>query len=166
MMKKITTKEISLSGVLIALAVVGSFISFPIFGSKCAPVQHMVNIIAAVILGPFHGVVIAFIASLIRYISGLGTILAFPGSIFGALIAGIVYYKTKNLIATGIGEVFGTGILGALVAYPLAKIFLGEVAGNIAFYTYIIPFLISTIGGSIIALVLIYGLKKAGVIDI
>lgn len=39
------------------LAVVGSmFIVFPVFGSKCAPVQHMVNILCAVLLGPWYGV--------------------------------------------------------------------------------------------------------------
>ena len=59
-------KDVILAGVLVALAVVGSFISFPVAGSKCAPVQHLVNIIAAVFLGPVYGVGIAFIASLIR----------------------------------------------------------------------------------------------------
>ena len=44
----------------------GSLISFPVFGSKCAPVQHMVNIFCAVLLGPGYGVMSAFVASLIR----------------------------------------------------------------------------------------------------
>ena len=46
-----TVKKLALAGVLTAVAVVGSFISFPILGSKCAPVQHMVNVLAAVVLG-------------------------------------------------------------------------------------------------------------------
>ena len=37
-----TTKKLALAGVLTALAIVGSFISVPVAGSKCAPVQHMV----------------------------------------------------------------------------------------------------------------------------
>lgn len=41
-----TTKKLALAGVLTALAIVGSFISVPVAGSKCAPVQHMVNILA------------------------------------------------------------------------------------------------------------------------
>ena len=45
-----TTKKLALAGVLTALAIVGSFISVPVAGSKCAPVQHMVNILAAVTL--------------------------------------------------------------------------------------------------------------------
>ena len=59
-----TTKKLALAGVLTALAIVGSFISVPVAGSKCAPVQHMVNILAAVTLGPAWGVGIAFCASL------------------------------------------------------------------------------------------------------
>lgn len=63
MKTNLSTKKIALAGVFTALAVVGSFISFPVAGSKCAPVQHMVNILAAVTLGPFWGIGIAFIAS-------------------------------------------------------------------------------------------------------
>lgn len=56
-MKQTTnTKKLALAGVLTALAIVGSFLSFPVAGSKCAPVQHMVNIFAAVLLGPGWGV--------------------------------------------------------------------------------------------------------------
>lgn len=49
---KTNTKKLTLAGVLCAVAVVGSMFSFPVFGSKCAPVQHMVNILCAVLLGP------------------------------------------------------------------------------------------------------------------
>ena len=58
MKTNLSTKKIALAGVFTALAVVGSFISFPVAGSKCAPVQHMVNILAAVTLGPFWGIAI------------------------------------------------------------------------------------------------------------
>ena len=49
---KNNTKKLALAGVFCALAVVGSLFSFPVFGSKCAPVQHMVNIMCAIFLGP------------------------------------------------------------------------------------------------------------------
>mgnify|MGYP000753745140 CR=1 FL=1 len=100
------------------VCVVGSVFSFPMFGSKCAPVQHMVNVLCAVAAGPWWGVGVAFVASLLRNILGLGSLMAFPGSMFGALLCGLVYAKTKNLIATLVGEVFGTSILGGLCAYP------------------------------------------------
>ena len=37
-MKSNSTKKLALAGVLVAVAVVGSTFSFPVFGSKCAPV--------------------------------------------------------------------------------------------------------------------------------
>ena len=113
-----TTKKLALAGVLTALAIVGSFISVPVAGSKCAPVQHMVNILAAVTLGPAWGVGIAFCASLLRN-------LAFPGSMVGALCCGLVYKKCHILSLTCLAEAIGTGFLGALAAYPVALYLMG-----------------------------------------
>lgn len=161
-MKALSTKKLALAGMLCALAVVGSVFSFPIFGSKCAPVQHMVNILCAVLLGPYYGIGVAFVASLLRNLLGLGSLMAFPGSMLGALLCGLVYYKTKNLPATLIGEVFGTGVLGGLCAYPVAILLMGKSAGDIAFYAYIVPFLVSTAGGAVIAGVLLAALQRSG----
>jgi len=148
----------------LAVAVVGSLFSFPVFGSKCSPVQHMVNILCAVLLGPGYGVGVAFAASLIRNMLSLGSLMAFPGSMFGALVCGLVYRRTKNILGTLIGEVFGTAILGGLCAYPIAILFMGIGAADVAFYAYIIPFFISTAAGAIISALLIYSLKKANVL--
>lgn len=157
---KTNTKKLALAGVLCAVAVVGSMFSFPVFGSKCAPVQHMVNVLCAVLLGPWYGVAVAFVASLLRNLLGLGSLMAFPGSMCGALLCGILYHKTKNLLATLCGEVFGTGIIGGLLAWPVAVFLMGKAAGDIAFYAYIVPFLVSTVGGSIIAGVVLIALEK------
>ena len=161
-MKKSNTKKLALAGVLCAVAVVGSMFSFPVFGSKCAPVQHMVNVLCAVLLGPWYGVGAAFVASLLRNLLGLGSLMAFPGSMCGALLCGIVYHKTHKLLPTLIGEVFGTGIIGGLLAWPVAILFMGKAAGDIAFYAYIVPFLVSTVGGSIIAGIILFALEKNG----
>ena len=161
-MKNLSVKKLALAGMLCALAVVGSVFSFPIFGSKCAPVQHMVNILCAVLLGPYWGLGVAFVASLLRNLLGLGSLMAFPGSMFGALLCGVVYHKTQKLLPTLVGEVFGTSILGGLCAYPVAILLMGKSAGDIAFYAYIVPFLISTAVGSIIAGVLVYSLQRSG----
>ena len=149
-MKKSNTKKLALAGVLCAVAVVGSMFSFPVFGSKCAPVQH------------WYGVGAAFVASLLRNLLGLGSLMAFPGSMCGALLCGIVYHKTHKLLPTLIGEVFGTGIIGGLLAWPVAILFMGKAAGDIAFYAYIVPFLVSTVGGSIIAGIILFALEKNG----
>lgn len=159
-MNQSKTKKLALAGILCAVAVVGSMFSFPVFGSKCAPVQHMVNVLCAVLLGPWYGVAVAFVASLLRNLLGLGSLMAFPGSMCGALLCGILYHKTKNLLATLAGEVFGTGIIGGLLAWPVAVFLMGKAAGDIAFYSYIVPFLVSTVGGSIIAGVVLIALEK------
>ncbi len=164
-MKKTNVQKLSIAAILCAVAVVGSLFSFPVFGSKCAPVQHMVNILCAVLLGPAYGVGVAFGASLIRNLLGLGSLLAFPGSMFGALLCGLMYWKVKKIFPTLLAEVFGTAVLGGLCAYPVAVWFMGQGAGDIAFYTYMIPFLISTVAGAVFSGVLIYTLKRAGVLN-
>lgn len=155
-------KKVTIASLLIAVAVVGSTFSFPVGISKCAPVQHMVNILCAVFLGRYVGVSVAFCASTLRLLLGLGSILAYPGSMWGALLAGIVYQRTGSLLLTLGAEVFGTGILGGLSAYPLAIVVLGKTAGQVAFYTYVVPFLISTIGGSLLAGILLFTLRRTG----
>lgn len=164
-MKNTNVKKLAAAGVFCAVAVVGSLFSFPVFGSKCSPVQHMVNILCSVLLGPGYSIAAAFSAALIRNLLGLGSLMAFPGSIFGALVSGIVYKKTKSLFGTLAGEVFGTSILGGLCAYPVAIFLMGKSAGDIAFYAYIVPFLISTAAGAIISGVLIYSLKRVHALD-
>ena len=161
-MKNLSVKKLALAGMFCALAVVGSVFSFPIFGSKCAPVQPMVNILCAVLLGPYYGVGVAFVASLLRNLLGLGSLMAFPGSMFGALLCGLTYHKAKQLLPTLVAEVFGTSILGGLCAYPVAILLMGKSAGDIAFYAYIIPFLVSTAGGAVIAGVLLFSLQRSG----
>ena len=160
-MKKNQGRKIAVAGLLCAVAVAGSTLSFPVFGSKCAPVQHMVNILFAVFLGPAYGVAGAFGASLIRNLVGLGSLMAFPGSMLGALLCGLVYRKTGNLMLTLAAEVFGTAVLGGLCAYPVAVLLMGQPAGEVAFYAYIIPFLISTAVGSFLYGVLLFSLERA-----
>ena len=159
--QKELTRTLAVAGVLTAVAVVGSTISFPVAGSKCAPVQHMVNILASVMLGPAWSVGIAFCASLLRNLMGLGSLLAFPGSMVGAFLCGLVWKRMRNLKLTCLAEALGTGILGGLAAYPVAKLLMGaEPAGLLI---YVMPFLISTGAGSILAFALVTVLERGGV---
>ncbi|MDO5716687.1 MAG: energy coupling factor transporter S component ThiW [Tissierellia bacterium] len=156
------TKKLTYAGVLCGVAIVGSALSFPIFGSRCAPVQHIVNVIAAVLFGPFYAIGMAFVSSLIRNMLSMGTILAFPGSMFGAFLAGVMFKIFKKPSMAALGEIFGTSVLGGLAAYPLAIKFLGSVAGTIFFYSYILPFFVSTSVGAILGLCIIKIWKKGG----
>lgn len=158
------TSKLAFAGVFIALAVLGSLISIPILGSKCAPVQHMVNILSAVMLGPWYSVGIAFCASLLRNLLGLGSLMAFPGSMIGALCCGLAFYFTRKISITCISEAVGTGILGGIAAYPVAKLLMGMQPEGM--FVYVIPFLISTAAGSILAFILIQVLRAGRVISI
>ncbi len=142
---------------LVAVIIVLSGFYIPVGASKCFPIQHMVNVLAAVLLGPWWGVGIAFCASLIRNLMGTGTLLAFPGSMVGALCCGLVYQYTKKLVPTYISEVLGTGVLGGILAFPIATLVMNKEA---ALFTYVLPFLVSTAGGTIIAAILIGILAK------
>ncbi|WNB93988.1 energy coupling factor transporter S component ThiW [Bacillus sp. NEB1478] len=121
----------------------------PAGAAKAFPVQHAINVIAGVILGPLPAVVIAFAIGLLRNILGVGSLLAFPGGMIGACLAGYFYKKRKSLLSAAIGEWIGTGIIGALVAVPIASIFLGAKTG--AFF-FILPFLTSSFAGGLIGL--------------
>lgn len=157
------TKKLVLTAILIAIAVFGSTFSFPVFASKCSPVQHLVNVLTAVILGPHYSLLAAFIASILRNIFGLGTLLAFPGSMCGAYLAGLLYKKFKTIPSAILGEAFGTGIIGGILAYPVALFLIGNKSA--AIFGYIVPFLISTIGGCIIASLILIALKNTKVLD-
>lgn len=162
-MNKFNIKKLVLAALFAGIAVVGSLFSFPIFGAKCAPVQHLINILGAIFLGPWYAVLSAFVASLIRNLLALGSPLAFPGSMCGALLAGFLYKYGKKLPFAYIGEVFGTAIIGGMLSYPVALFVMGNTAA--ALFTFVVPFLISTCGGTIIAIVLTIAMKKSGALD-
>lgn len=155
-------RKLVLTAVFAAIAVVGSLFSFPVFGARCAPVQHIVNVMCAVLLGPWYGLAAAFIASVFRNALGLGTLLAFPGSMCGALLSGLLYKYGKKLPLAYIGEVCGTGIIGGMLSYPVAKLLMGNSAATL--FMFVVPFLISTCGGTIIAIIIVTVLDKRGLL--
>jgi energy coupling factor transporter S component ThiW len=142
------TRRLSLAALFVAIGTMASNIIYiPAGVAKCYPVQHTINVLSAVILGPWYAGAIAFLISLLRNLLGAGSVLAFPGSMLGAVLAGLIYQKTGKRLPAAIGEVFGTGILGALVAFPVAKFILGK---EVAAFAYVVPFLASTLGGSLV----------------
>lgn len=161
-MKDIYIKKLTIAGLCTALAVSGSFLSFPLFGAKCAPVQHVVNVVLAVVLGPWWALGSAFLASLIRNFLGLGTLFAFPGSMCGAMSAGFLYRKGKRLEWAVTGEVIGTALIGGMLAYPIAKLIMHNDKATL--FTFVIPFLISTGIGAIAGYFVSMSLLKMGLL--
>ncbi|MGJ9382825.1 energy coupling factor transporter S component ThiW [Salipaludibacillus sp. CF4.18] len=152
------THKLTLMAMLIAIGIVGAaFIWFPAGVARAYPIQHAVNVIAAVLLGPGPAIVIAFAIGLIRNMLGLGTLLAFPGGMAGALLAGLAYRWTKKKSMAAVGEIIGTGIIGSLLAVPIAQLFLGQAAGV---FFFIPGFLISSIAGAALALLVLSRIRK------
>ena len=156
---KLTVKKTATAAMLVALTVVMSGFSIPIGASRCYPIQHLVNVVCAVFLGPVYGVMAAFCTSFIRNLMGTGSLLAFPGSMVGALLCGLIYQKTGKLLLTYIGEVVGTGLLGGMLCYPVAVLIMGN--SEAALFTYVIPFFMSTACGTVMAALLVAALEKS-----
>lgn len=152
------TRYLTISALLVAIGTLSAHLIYlPVAGAKIFPVQHAINVLAAVLLGPWWAGANAFAISLLRNLLGTGSLMAFPGSIFGALLAGFMYQKTQNRTFAALGEVLGTGIIGALAAFPIAKFFLGM---EVAALFYVAPFLSSTMGGSLIGWVILGLLER------
>ena len=154
--------KLTIAAVLAALGVVLSPFSIPVGIARAFPIQHMLNVVAGVILGPWYAVLMAFTTSAVRNMLGTGTFLAFPGSMFGALLAGLAAkYARGRIVPACIGELIGTGLLGALVAYPVAILLMGREA---AVFGFIIPFAASSVVGAVIAFGFLLALERTGVV--
>ena len=134
-MKKITTKKMALTAMLACLAfVLNTFVYFPAMA----------------------------LCGIMRMMSGR-TIQAVTGAIFGPVLGGLIYRKTKNVYLVFVGEVFGTGVIGACASYPLMKMFYGLDAQSPFYY---IPFYTpSAIVGAAMGVVVVLILKKTGVLN-
>ena len=154
------SRLIAYSVALAALAVALSPISIPIGIAKVSPTQHFINVIAGALVGPWWGLAVALVTSLIRNAIGLGTPLAFPGSVFGVVLAGLAYRYTHNVYFTALGEVIGTGLIGASVgALLVAPYLMGK---DLALSILILPFLLSSATGAALGIVGLRVLRRLG----
>lgn len=147
----------------VAIAVAGStFVSFPAGIARAFPVQHAINVIAAILLGPTAAVIIAFVTGLVRILTGTGSLLAFPGGMIGALLAGLFYKQYGKARYAAIGEMIGTGILASLVAVPYAKILMGT---TVATFFFVPPFIVSSVSGAMLGVLLAVRLERTRIVS-
>lgn len=159
MRDKTTTKKLVLTAMLACLAfVLNTFVYFP----AMAPFQHFVDVLAAVFVGPWYGCASAFLCGVMRMMSGR-TLQAVAGAVFGPILGGLLYQKTKNLYLVFVGEVIGTGICGALVSYPLMKLFYGLDAQE---WYYYVPFYTpSAMVGAAMGVAVLLLLQRSGILS-
>jgi energy coupling factor transporter S component ThiW len=155
------TRTVARAVILVAIGVALSpFTSIPIGIAKINPTQHFINVVGAVLLGPWWAAGIALAIGILRNALGTGTLLAFPGGMIGAFIAGYVYRLTRNIYLGALGEIIGTGLIGAVVsALIVAPMFMGA---TMAMSALIISFSGSTIVGSIVGVLALKLLERAG----
>ena len=162
---KSTTRTIAQAVILVAIGVaLAPFTSFPVGIAKVNPTQHFVNLLAAVLLGPWWAVAIAAIIGVLRNAMGVGTLLAFPGGMIGALLAGLLYRRLKKLWAAAAGEIVGTGILAALVSGWLVAPFL--MGKQMPVLVLLASFLGSTVLGTILGLLALKLLERVGYVQL
>lgn len=143
---------------LIALGVVIS----PIlrFEGMC-PMAHFINITCSVLLGPWYSLLCALLIGIIRMaFMGIPPI-ALTGAIFGAFLSGVFYRASKGkLLFAVLGEIIGTGIIGAILSYPVMTIFWGK--EGLSWLFYVPSFICGTLIGGSIAFVFLKRLLKIG----
>jgi len=61
---KLNIKKLALAGMQTALGVCLSAFSIPVGASKCFPIQHLLNVLAGVFLGPSYALGFAFSTAL------------------------------------------------------------------------------------------------------
>lgn len=158
------SKKTAYAVVLVAIGVaLAPYTSFPVGIAKINPAQHFVNVLGAVLLGPWWAVVIAGIVGVLRNAMGVGTLLAFPGGMIGACLAGYFYrWFRSNVYAGAAGEVLGTGFIAPVVsALFVAPILMGKAIPLLALAP---SFLGSTIAGAILGIMALKLLKSANII--
>lgn len=175
----IQVSRIALAALFIALGVALSPFSVPVFGAKAFPVQSFLNVLGAVFLGPVYTVLAALIISLLRNATGLGTPLAYMGSMIGALLASVAYrvvlsgakrqeqrafFSRRRLLALWaavVGEIIGTGILAGIIDGAfVAPVLLHRI---VVFTIYVVPFLLAALVGGIAAGIVVSILWRTGI---
>ena len=158
------TRKTAYAVVLVAIGVaLAPYTSFPIGIAKVNPTQHFVNVIAAVLLGPWWAVLTAMVIGILRNAMGVGTLLAFPGGMIGAFLAGIAFRMIRRTWGAAAGEIIGTGAIAPVVsALVVAPVLMDKAIPLLA----LIPsFACSTVAGALLGVLALRLLKRADIVD-
>lgn len=160
MSKKSSLLKMVVLAMLVALGVVIS----PIlrFEGMC-PMAHFINIICSVLLGPWYSLLCAVLIGILRMaLMGIPP-LALTGAVFGAFLSGVFYRASKGrLLFAVLGEVVGTGIIGAVLSYPVMTLLWGR--EGLSWLFYIPSFVCGTLIGGSVAFVFLKKLSASGML--
>lgn len=127
------------------------------------PMAHFINVVCSVFLGPWYSLLCATLIGIIRMtLMGIPP-LALTGAVFGAFLSGVFYRVSKGkLLFAVLGEVIGTGIIGAIMSYPVMTFLWGR--EGLSWLFYVPSFVCGTLIGSSIAYVFLRKLADNGML--
>ena len=150
--------------VLSMLVALGVVISPLLRVEGMCPMAHFINIVCSVFLGPWYSLICAVLIGVIRMLAMGIPPLALTGAVFGAFLSGMFYRISKgNLICAVLGEVIGTGIIGAIVSYPVMTFLWGK--EGLSWLFYVPSFFCGTIIGGSIAYFFLRKLAGSGMLN-
>jgi energy coupling factor transporter S component ThiW len=150
-------RRLVLAAMFAALATLLGGINIPVGPARVAPLQHTVNALAGVLIGPWYAAGAALVTAILRYNLHTGSIFAFPGSPFGALVVGYAYRWFRN-DAAALAEPIGTGPIGATLA---ALAFQPIVHSHHTIWWFQAAFLSSSIPGAVLGFLVLKILRPA-----
>lgn len=160
MKKSKSVKKLTVLSMLVALGVVIS----PILRVEgMCPMAHFINITCSVFLGPWYSLLCAVLIGIIRMAAMGIPPLALTGAIFGAFLSGVFYRISKGSILSAVlGEVIGTGVIGAVASYPVMSLIWGR--EGLTWLFYVPSFLCGTLIGGSVAYVFLRKLAANGLL--
>ena len=127
------------------------------------PMAHFINVVCSVFLGPWYSLLCAVLIGIIRMIMMGIPPTALTGAVFGAFLSGVFYRISKGkIIFAVLGEVIGTGIIGALASYPVMNYIWGK--EGLTWMFYIPSFICGTLIGGSIAYIFLRKFADAGLL--
>ena len=157
-------QKVLLKMVMLAMFVALGVVISPILRVEgMCPMAHLINITCAVFMGPAYSFICAVLIGVIRMATMGIPPLALTGAVFGALLSGVFYKVSKGkIIAAVLGEVIGTGIIGAIVSYPVMTYLWGK--RGLTLFFYVPSFIMGTLIGGSIAYLLLKRLAVTGML--
>ncbi len=149
--------------VLSMLIAIGVLISPILRVEGMCPMAHFINIVCSVFMGPWYSLLCATLIGIIRMTTMGIPPLALTGAVFGALLSGLAYRLFKGrIIFAVLGEIIGTGIIGAIVSYPVMDLIMGK--EGLSLFFYVPSFICGTLIGGSIAYFFLRKLADAGLL--